>query len=214
MQPRKSGRCGHGGEVKAWTGEGNRLGAANRRRVLASWHAAAHTYPQTYPSGRRTGGSGRADRRLSAGTVANVTRPGAPVGAIARRPRPDAACRFSWSGKQLDSAGGCYACPAMASELQQLEATIQGLESQRSLLGDALVDTALAPLRAKLATLAPPVHGDAPAPSLKQVTILFLDVVGSTTLSTAPRLRADRRGDGRRARALHRGRETTTAARC
>jgi hypothetical protein len=37
---------------------------------------------------------------------------------------------------------------------QQPEAAISGLESQRELLGDALVDTALAPLRAKPAALA------------------------------------------------------------
>jgi hypothetical protein len=42
----------------------------------------------------------------------------------------------------------------MPTERQQLEATISGLEAQRALLGDALVDKALAPLRAKLASMA------------------------------------------------------------
>ena len=42
----------------------------------------------------------------------------------------------------------------MSTERQQLEATIAGLEAQRALLGDAMVDGALVPLRARLATLA------------------------------------------------------------
>ena len=71
----------------------------------------------------------------------------------------------------------------MSTERQQLEAAISGLESQRALLGDALVETALAPLRAKLATLAAPSTDEPPAQILKQVTILFLDIVGSTALS-------------------------------
>ena len=69
----------------------------------------------------------------------------------------------------------------MTSELQQLEAAVQALEAQRAVLGDALADTALAPLRTRRAELLA-----AAAPSeqqLKQVTVLFLDVVGSTALS-------------------------------
>ncbi len=71
----------------------------------------------------------------------------------------------------------------MPTERQRLEAAIDGLESQRTLLGDTLVDMALAPLQAKLAALASPQRADPSGQSLKQVTILFLDVVGSTTLS-------------------------------
>jgi len=72
----------------------------------------------------------------------------------------------------------------MSSEQQQLEAGIQAFEAQRSLLGDAVVDMAVAPLKAKLAALiAPPAAPVEPAQALKQVSILFLDVVGSTTLS-------------------------------
>lgn len=70
----------------------------------------------------------------------------------------------------------------MSAERQQLEGTIAGLEAQRALLGDALVDAALAPLRAKLASLAAE-SADQPFKTLRQVTILFLDIVGSTTLS-------------------------------
>ena len=69
----------------------------------------------------------------------------------------------------------------MTAERHQLEAGIAALEAQRAILGDAVVDAALAGLRAKLTALA----GPAPEPEqqLKQVTILFLDVVGSTALS-------------------------------
>jgi hypothetical protein len=42
---------------------------------------------------------------------------------------------------------------AMASEREQLESVIRGLEAQRGLLGDAFVDAGLAPLRARLAAL-------------------------------------------------------------
>ena len=64
----------------------------------------------------------------------------------------------------------------MSIEKQQLETAINALEAQRSVLGVALVDAALGPLRAKLVALGT-------AQTLKQVTVLFLDVVGSTTLS-------------------------------
>jgi class 3 adenylate cyclase len=75
----------------------------------------------------------------------------------------------------------------MSSEQQQLKAGIQALEAQRSLLGDAVVDMAVAPLKARLAALsAPPASAVEPAQTLKQVSILFLDVVGSTALEPAP----------------------------
>lgn len=70
----------------------------------------------------------------------------------------------------------------MPTERQQLEAAIGALESQRALLGDALVDAALMPLRAKLASAATPTD-EPPAQALRQVTVLFLDIVGSTALS-------------------------------
>ena len=75
----------------------------------------------------------------------------------------------------------------MAAELQQLEAGIRALEAQRGLLGDAVVDSMLVPARARLAALI--AEALAPAPpadsvqTLKQVSILFLDVVGSTALA-------------------------------
>jgi predicted ATPase/class 3 adenylate cyclase len=70
----------------------------------------------------------------------------------------------------------------MSPEQQQLEAGIAALEAQRALLGDAVVDASVAGLRAKLAALSAPAPSE-PAQVLKQVSILFLDVVGSTTLS-------------------------------
>jgi len=54
-----------------------------------------------------------------------------------------------------------------------LAQAIAALEAQRALLGDAAVDAALAPLKAALGS----------AQSLRQVSVLFLDVVGSTALS-------------------------------
>jgi class 3 adenylate cyclase len=69
----------------------------------------------------------------------------------------------------------------MVPEQQQLEAGIAALEGQRAVLGDAVVDAALEGLKARLADLRAP--APEPAQSLKQVSILFLDVVGSTALS-------------------------------
>jgi predicted ATPase/class 3 adenylate cyclase len=71
----------------------------------------------------------------------------------------------------------------MPTEREQIEITIRGLDAQRGVLGDALVNAALQQLRRRLAALE---SSDAEAPSgqrLRQVTILFLDVVGSTRLS-------------------------------
>ncbi|HMO44448.1 MAG TPA: tetratricopeptide repeat protein [Rubrivivax sp.] len=63
---------------------------------------------------------------------------------------------------------------------EQLQAAIGALEAQRALLGDAVVDTAVGPLRRELAALqAPPA---AAAQQLKQVSVLFVDVVGSTAI--------------------------------
>ena len=63
------------------------------------------------------------------------------------------------------------------NDRQQLEVTIAALEAQRSLVGDAVTDAALAPMRVRLAGLVE--HEQ----SLRQVTVLFMDVVGSTALS-------------------------------
>ena len=73
------------------------------------------------------------------------------------------------------------------TELEQLNAGLAALESQRALLGNAVVDLAVAPLRSRIAALTAALPSSAVFggmnQKLKQVTILFLDVVGSTTLS-------------------------------
>ncbi len=72
----------------------------------------------------------------------------------------------------------------MPSATEQLEAAITALEAQRALLGDAVVDASVNALRARLAALDPaPDATPASAQTLRQVSILFLDVVGSTTLA-------------------------------
>lgn len=73
----------------------------------------------------------------------------------------------------------------MSKEQQQLEDGIAALEAQRAFLGNAVVDAALNGLRSKLAALQPASASASlePAQTLKQVSILFFDVVGSTTLS-------------------------------
>jgi predicted ATPase/class 3 adenylate cyclase len=65
---------------------------------------------------------------------------------------------------------------------EALRDTIAALQAQRGILGDALVDAALAPLLQRLAAAdtAPP--ADAPVRRLRQVSVLFLDIVGSTRL--------------------------------
>ena len=73
----------------------------------------------------------------------------------------------------------------MSTPQQQLEAGIVALETQRSVLGDAVVDAAIAGLLAKLAALQPALGAPLrePTQTLKQVSVLFLDVVGSTALA-------------------------------
>ena len=72
----------------------------------------------------------------------------------------------------------------MASQREQIEALIRGLEAQRGLLGEAFVEAGLAPLRQRLSALTDEVPAEnAPRQTLKLVTIVFLDVVGSTQLS-------------------------------
>lgn len=64
-------------------------------------------------------------------------------------------------------------------EIAHLEQTVEALENQRALLGDAVVETALAPLREKLAAL----RQQQVAEQRKVVSILFADVAGFTALS-------------------------------
>jgi predicted ATPase/class 3 adenylate cyclase len=64
------------------------------------------------------------------------------------------------------------------SEVEALRAGITTLEGQRALLGDMVVDLALAPLRTRLASLLRPA-----GVRRRQITVLFADVVGSTAIA-------------------------------
>src|SRR5262245_19794935 len=82
-----------------------------------------------------------------------------------------------------------------AEQIAQLEATIAGLEAQRALLGDVLVDNAVTPLKKQLDELKRAVAQPAPPPSApgphtptfegerKAVTIMFADISGFTAMS-------------------------------
>ena len=63
------------------------------------------------------------------------------------------------------------------TEQEHLEQAIAALEGQRSVLGDVVVDVALAPMRAKLEDLR---TQEASQQKRRQITVLFADVVGST----------------------------------
>ena len=69
---------------------------------------------------------------------------------------------------------------ALQDEIRQIEAAIAALEAQRPVLGDAVVDTAIAPLREKLAALT---REQAATDERKRVSVLFADVSGYTALS-------------------------------
>jgi class 3 adenylate cyclase/tetratricopeptide (TPR) repeat protein len=64
---------------------------------------------------------------------------------------------------------------------EQIESAIAALEAQRAVLGAAITDMAVAPLRERLA--AAQARARQAEQRLKPVTVLFMDVVGSTDLS-------------------------------
>jgi class 3 adenylate cyclase/tetratricopeptide (TPR) repeat protein len=64
-------------------------------------------------------------------------------------------------------------------ETAALAAAITALETQRATLGDAVLELALAPLRARLAALQRPA-----GVQLRRISVLFADVVGSTALAS------------------------------
>ena len=69
------------------------------------------------------------------------------------------------------------------ADQDELKAAIAGLEAQRSTLGDAIVEPALAALRKQLADLAPPPAKRSTEEERKLVTILFVDISGFTALA-------------------------------
>ena len=79
----------------------------------------------------------------------------------------------------MDPAPPTDATAAAAATIAPLQAAVAALEAQRAALGDAVVDRAMAPLRAQLDV----VLGDLPRQRLTHATVLFADVVGSTALA-------------------------------
>ncbi len=67
------------------------------------------------------------------------------------------------------------------TEIESLRAAIAALEGQRDTLGDAVLELAVAPLRARLAGLLPPA-----GLKRRQITVLFADVVGSAAVAQDP----------------------------
>jgi len=73
---------------------------------------------------------------------------------------------------------------SLQAQLEKLRRSINGLEAQRSVLGDEIINPALAALKQQLAVLEEQVAAQAvPAEERRMVTILFIDMVGSTTMS-------------------------------
>ncbi|WP_458232824.1 ATP-binding protein [Roseateles sp. P5_E8] len=68
------------------------------------------------------------------------------------------------------------------NEIEVLQGTIAMLQSQRATLGGTLVDSALAPLLEQLHQLTSQAAPAEPVRRLRQVSVLFLDLVGSTEL--------------------------------
>lgn len=71
--------------------------------------------------------------------------------------------------------------PEAPTDRERLQQAIAALEGQRATIGDAVVDTALIPLRQALAALR--TRPLTPVEQRKQVTVLFADVSGFTALS-------------------------------
>ncbi|MEW5871244.1 MAG: tetratricopeptide repeat protein [Chloroflexota bacterium] len=67
-------------------------------------------------------------------------------------------------------------------EISQLEQAIAHLEVQREVLGEAVVETALAPLRERLATLMAQASS---GQQRKQITVMFADISGYTEFSSS-----------------------------
>src|SRR3712207_2302984 len=115
--------------------------------------------------------------------------PGAPVTHSTPRRRqgttPDTGhlgCPCSHPRAVLHTVGAMVGGPPRSPQVEDvasLDRAIAGLESQRSLLGDDIVETALAPLRERRAALVMRQAGE----QRKLVTVLFADVVDFTVLS-------------------------------
>src|SRR6266508_5022363 len=72
-----------------------------------------------------------------------------------------------------------------SKEREDLEKAISALEAKRFLLGDEVVDIAIAAMREKLAGLDEKFRIEHASPQRKQVTVLFADVSGFTVMAEA-----------------------------
>jgi class 3 adenylate cyclase/tetratricopeptide (TPR) repeat protein len=70
----------------------------------------------------------------------------------------------------------------MSDAAAAIETAIAALEAQRAVLGHFVVDTAIGPLRRELQSLRSQQTAALPKQQLKQVSVLFVDVVGSTAI--------------------------------
>jgi class 3 adenylate cyclase/tetratricopeptide (TPR) repeat protein len=79
--------------------------------------------------------------------------------------------------------------PTLEEQIYQLKQTIAEMESQRAVLGDDVVEAALIPLRQKLTDLEANAESsvektpEMPTRQRKLVTLLYMDVVGSTAMT-------------------------------
>src|SRR2546421_2645447 len=69
------------------------------------------------------------------------------------------------------------------SEVEKLNASIAALEAQRAMLGDAVVDPAIAALRQQISQTTAAIEKETPEDERKLVTIVFADVSGFTALA-------------------------------
>src|SRR5436190_602348 len=69
------------------------------------------------------------------------------------------------------------------SEVEKLNASIAALEAQRTMLGDAVVDPAIAALRQQISQTTAAIEKETPEDERKLVTIVFADISGFTALS-------------------------------
>src|SRR5512139_3695140 len=73
---------------------------------------------------------------------------------------------------------------SLQSQMEKLRLSIKGLEAQRGLLGDEIINPALETLRGQLAVLEEQAAARAiPVEERRMVTILFMDMVGSTGMA-------------------------------
>ncbi|HLO18699.1 MAG TPA: hypothetical protein VK206_27960, partial [Anaerolineales bacterium] len=70
-----------------------------------------------------------------------------------------------------------------SKEREGLNQAIQALETQRSTLGDEVVNIAQASIREKLARLNAGTHGSHESQERKLVTVLFADISGFTAMA-------------------------------